>query len=127
MVWKNTFHQRINELWERAKDKDYRLTLEGYAKRVGTTRSALRGWLAGKGQPDADGFVQVATTEGVSLAWLLGDNREFKEYNPQEKALLQRFRYLSDIHKDDIYAFVDRYYEQDCSVPSMAVEKKTIS
>ena len=110
MVWKNTFHQKINELWERAKDKDYRLTLEAYAKRIGTTRSAL-------GQPDADGFVRLAAIEDVSLAWLLGDDREFKEYTQQEQALLQRFRFLSDIHKEDICAFVDRYYEQDYTGP----------
>ena len=125
MVWKNVFHQRINELWERAKDRDYRLTLESYAQHIGTTRSALRGWLAGKGQPDAEGFVRVAAAEDVSLPWLLGDRREFKEYSPQERALLQRFRCLSDIHKEDICAFVDRYYEQD--VPAARVEKKTIS
>ena len=127
MVWKNVFHQKINELWERAKDKDYRLTLEAYAKRIGTTRSSLRGWLSGKGQPDADGFIRVATAEDVSLAWLLGDKREFREYSQQEQAMLQRFRFLSDIHKEDICAFVDRYYEQDYSVPSRTVEKKTIS
>ncbi len=125
MVWKNIFHQRINELWERAKDRDYRLTLEDYARRIGTTRSALRGWLAGKGQPDAEGFVRVAVAEDVSLPWLLGDKREFKEYSPREQTLLQRFRCLSDIHKEDIQAFVDRYYEQD--VPEVIVEKKAIS
>ena len=127
MVWKNVFHQRINELWERAKDKDYRLTLEIYAQRIGTTRSGLRGWLAGKGQPDADGFVKVATAEDVSLAWLLGDNREFKKYNQQEITLLQHFRCLSDIHKEDICAFIDRYYEQDSPRLSVTVEKKTTS
>jgi len=127
MVWKNVFHQRINELWERAKDKDYRLTLEIYAQRIGTTRSGLRGWLAGKGQPDADGFVKVATAEDVSLAWLLGDNREFKKHSQQEIALLQHFRYLSDIHKEDICAFVEHYYKQDFSTLSTTVEKKTSS
>lgn len=26
MNWKNKFHERINELWERAKDRNYKLT-----------------------------------------------------------------------------------------------------
>ncbi len=113
MIWKNTFHQRINELWEKAKDKDYRLTMEAYAKRIGTTRSGLRGWLAGKGQPDAEGFVRVATTEKVSLAWLLGDQRTFVGYSYAEQELVRKFRCLSDIHQEDILVFLERYYMQD--------------
>ncbi|MBO6205151.1 MAG: helix-turn-helix transcriptional regulator [Selenomonas sp.] len=113
MIWKNTFHQRINELWERAKDKDYRLTMEAYAKHIGTTRSSLRGWLAGKGQPDAEGFVRVATTENVSLEWLLGDQRTFVGCSYAEQELVRKFRSLSDIHQEDILVFLERYYMQD--------------
>lgn len=117
MSWKTVFHKRINELWEKAKDKDYRLTLEGYANRIGTTRSSLRGWLSGKGQPDADGFVRVAVSENVSLAWLLGDEREFDGCSQQELALIKKYRGLSEIHKEDIAVFLERYHEQDCSEP----------
>lgn len=117
MEWKNVFHQKINELWERARDKDYRLTMEAFAKHIGTTRSGLRGWLAGKGQPDADGFVRVAKIEGVSLEWLLGDDREYKQCTPQELCLIEKFRGLSTIHQEDILVFIDRYYEQDHSYP----------
>ena len=113
MIWKNTFHQRINELWERAKDKDYRLTMEAYAKHIGTTRSSLRGWLAGKGQPDAEGFVRVATTENVSLEWLLGEQRTFVGCSYAEQELVRKFRSLSDIHQEDILVFLERYYMQD--------------
>ena len=115
MCWKTVFHKRINELWEKAKDKNYHLTLESYASRIGTTRSSLRGWLSGKGQPDADGFVRVAVSENVSLAWLLGDEREFDGCSQQELALIKKYRDLSEIHKEDIAVFLDRYHEQDRS------------
>ena len=124
MVWNNIFHQRINTLWENAKDANYRLTLEAYAKRLGTTRSSLRGWLAGKGQPDADGFVRVAVREDVSLAWLLGDPRGYENCSRDETDLLQKFRNLTRVHQEDILAFVNRYYEQDRVPPSSNVKNK---
>ena len=113
MEWQSVFHRRINELWERAKDDNYKLTLEDYAGRVGTTRSSLRGWLSGKGQPDAQGFVRIAETENVSLAWLMGDKRKIGNMTPDEAMLLQKIRELTEAHREDIRAFVDHYYAQD--------------
>lgn len=127
MEWKNVFHKRINELWEKAKDKDYRVTLETYAKRIGTTRSSLRGWLAGKGQPDSDGFIRIAKEENVSLAWLLGDEREFSGCTPEEWYLLQQYRAISELHQEDIRVFLDRYYEQDCSNVLVVAEERNHS
>lgn len=116
MNWKNMFHRRINELWERAKDENYKLTLENYAERIGTTRSALRGWLAGKGQPDADGFVRVASCEGVSLEWLLGAEKINAATQNREKELISKFKNLSRIHQEDILYMLDRFYNQDKTV-----------
>ncbi|MBR3722966.1 MAG: helix-turn-helix transcriptional regulator [Selenomonadaceae bacterium] len=113
MNWKNMFHRRINELWERAKDENYKLTLENYAERIGTTRSALRGWLAGKGQPDADGFVRVASLEGVSLEWLLGAEKINAATQNRENELISKFKNLSKIHQEDILYMLDRFYNQD--------------
>ena len=124
MEWKNTFHKRINELWERAKDRDYRLTMEAYAQRIGITRSGLRGWLAGKGQPDADGFVRVAKAENVSLAWLLGDDREFQQCTPKELALIEKYRFLTKLHQKDICVFLEHFYEQDHSPLMMVAEDR---
>lgn len=70
--WMSIFHERINKLYQEAKDSDYSLTQEDYAKRLGTTRSSLRGWLTGKGQPDANGFARIATAENISVDWLVG-------------------------------------------------------
>lgn len=124
MEWKNTFHKRINELWERAKDRDYRLPMEAYAQRIGITRSGLRGWLAGKGQPDADGFVRVAKAENVSLAWLLGDDREFQQCTPKELALIEKYRFLTKPHQEDICVLLEYFYEQDYSPLMMVAEDR---
>ena len=124
MEWKNTFHKRINELWEQAKDRDYRLTMEAYAQRIGITRSGLRGWLAGKGQPDADGFVRVAKAENVSLAWLLGDDRPIGDFTPDEQEAIKKYRALTKIHQEDLRVFLDRYYEQDCQALMLVAEDR---
>lgn len=70
--WKSVFQNRINMLYQNAKDADYTLTQEAYANRLGTTRNALRGWLRGSGQPDADGFAKIATVENTTVDWLVG-------------------------------------------------------
>jgi len=117
MEWKTAFHKNINTLWERAKDKNYRLSMEAYAAYLGTTRSSLRGWLAGKGQPDTEGLVRIATVESVSLAWLVGDKRKFGGWAQREIMLIEKFRILSEIHKEDICAFLDHFYKQDSKTP----------
>ena len=104
MVWKNKFHERINELWKRAKDENRKLTQTEYARRLGVTRNALMGWLRGSGQPDTDGLVRIASTENVSLSWLLGDERPEaqSELLQDEQALLQFFRSISPEHKKNM-------------------------
>lgn len=115
MEWKTTFHKNINELWERAKDRNYKLTMAAYAQKLGTSRGSLRGWIEGKGQPDADGFVRIAAIEDVTLAWLLGDLREpvSSIRSQDERALITKYRGLSEEHKDDVFVLVDRFYERD--------------
>ena len=63
MVWKNKFHEHINELWKSAKEQNRKMTQTEYARRLGATRNALLGWLRGSGQPDVDGLVRIATIE----------------------------------------------------------------
>ena len=70
MIWKSKFQERINELWQRAKDRDRKMTQVEYARRFGVTRNALLGWLRGSGQPDADGFVRIADKDGCFSAVL---------------------------------------------------------
>ena len=115
MVWKNKFHERINELWKRAKDENRKLTQAEYAGRLGVTRNALMGWLRGSGQPDADGLVRIACTENVSLSWLLGDERPEaqSELLQDEQALLQIFRSISSEHKKNILDLAQLFQMHD--------------
>ena len=119
MVWKSKFHERINELWQRAKDQNYKLTQTEYAERFGVTRNALLGWLRGSGQPDAYGFVRIAGIEKVSLSWLLGDERPMskEELLPEEQEMLQIFRELSQEHREDLVVLARRFQTQDRFVP----------
>ena len=115
MIWKNKFHERINELWKRAKDQDHRMTQVEYAKRFGVTRNALLGWLRGSGQPDADGFVRIAGIEKVSLGWLLGDERIAGDDGSflEEQEMLQLFRDISPEHQEDLLALARRFQARD--------------
>lgn len=115
MLWKNRFHERINELWQRAKDQDCKLTQAEYAGRLGVTRNALLGWLRGSGQPDADGFVRIADTEKVSLGWLLGSECTDSDEGlfPDEQAMLRIFRSISPEHKEDLLVLAKRFQSHD--------------
>jgi transcriptional regulator with XRE-family HTH domain len=104
--WKSVFHQRINELYQRAKDTDYKLTQEQYATRLKTSRSGLRGWLSGKGQPDADGLAWIAKIEHVSLYWLIGGNdaqlsspTHSQPFTPEELEHIKKYRTLDERDK----------------------------
>lgn len=118
MVWKNKFHERINELWKRAKEQKSKMTQTEYARRLGVTRNALLGWLRGSGQPDVDGLVRIASTENVSLAWLMGDERPRKENEllQDEQTLLYSFRSISPEHKDYLLWLAIRWKEaEECA------------
>ena len=111
MMWKNKFQERINELWEQAKDKDYKLTQTEFSGRFGVTRNAFLGWLRGTGQPDADGFVRIACSENVSLAWLLGDDRPQSKTDlcQDEIEFLSIYRHLTNEHKEDLRAIAKQF------------------
>ena len=114
MVWKNKFHERINELWKRAKEQNRKMTQTEYARRLGVTRNALLGWLRGSGQPDVDGLVRIATIENVSLSWLMGDERPKAEDEllQDELALVNFFRGIrSPENKDHLLWLAKRWQE----------------
>ncbi len=76
-----TLRERINQLYEEAKDTDYRLTQEEYASRFGATRNQLKGWLDGRGEPNSEMMKIIAKLHGVSVSWLVGETaiRSFAE------------------------------------------------
>ena len=115
MIWKNRFQERINELWEQAKDRDYKITQTEFSKRFGVTRNAFLGWLRGTGQPDADGFVRIACSENVSLAWLLGDDRPQSEEDlcREEIELLSIYRCLSCEHREDLLMIAKQFHSHN--------------
>ena len=108
---KSIFQKRINELWKQAKDRNRKLSQTEFSEHFGVTRNALLGWLRGTGQPDADGFVRIACSENVSLAWLLGDDRpqSEKELCRDEIELLNIFRRLTSEHKEDLLTIAKQF------------------
>ena len=108
---KSIFQKRINELWQRAKNRNRKLSQTEFSERFGVTRNALLGWLRGTGQPDADGFVRIACSENVSLAWLLGDDRpqSEKELSRDEIELMNIFRHLTSEHKEDLLTIARQF------------------
>nr|WP_092074440.1 helix-turn-helix transcriptional regulator [Dendrosporobacter quercicolus]NSL49688.1 helix-turn-helix transcriptional regulator [Dendrosporobacter quercicolus DSM 1736]SDM95179.1 Helix-turn-helix [Dendrosporobacter quercicolus] len=68
-----TFQERINQLYEEAKDTDYRLTQTEYAAKFGATRNQLKGWLDGRGEPSSEMMKLIAKMQGVSVSWLVGE------------------------------------------------------
>ena len=118
VVWKNKFHERINELWKRAKDQNHKMTQTEYARRLGATRNALLGWLRGSGQPDVDGLVRIATIENVSLSWLMGDERprNDNELLQDVQTRLHSFRSINSEHKGYLLWLAKRWKETDESI-----------
>lgn len=91
-----SFKERINLLWEEAKNTDYTISKEAFAKSIGATRSQLRGWLTGAGEPDTETLKVIATVHNVSIDWLTGftDVRRFelKKGSPQYLAVLEEIK-----------------------------------
>lgn len=67
-----TFKDRIEKLWENAKDADYRMTQTEFASKFGATRDQLKGWLSGAGEPKTDMLNKIAQACGVTADYLLG-------------------------------------------------------
>jgi len=115
MIWKNKFHERINELWKRAKGRNRKLTQAEYAGCFGVTRNALLGWLRGSGQPDTDGLVRIASTENVSLSWLLGAecSGDKEELHQDEQKLVRIYRSISSEHKEILMELAKKFQVHD--------------
>lgn len=124
---KTRFQERINDLWKQAKARDRRLTQTEFSERFGVTRNSLLGWLRGTGQPDADGFVRIACSENVTLAWLLGDDRHQSETDlcRDEMELLNIYRHLTNEHKEDLLAIAKQFQSHYANI--MWKEGATVS
>ena len=83
----STFREIIDQLYEEAKDANYRLTQEEYASRFGATRNQLKGWLDGRGEPNTEMMKTIAKIHDVSVSWLVGetDIRKMVEATPYQR------------------------------------------
>lgn len=122
MDWKSSFHQKINWLFDRAKDNDYRLTQEQYAEKIGTSKNALRGWLKGAGEPNSNGLCKIAEAENVSVDWLVGysdDQQKDKPHTFSEELIscfgnttveiIETINNFSEIEKAQILGFAKSF------------------
>lgn len=70
---RTAFQERIEKLWEEAKDKNYQLTQEEFAASFGATRNQLKGWISGAGEPKTKMLKAIAIKCEVSTSWLVGE------------------------------------------------------
>lgn len=76
-----TFNERINELYEEARDRDYRIGRKRFAQMIGATGGQLDGWLDNGVSPNIEVIKKVAQNAGVSVLWLIGES-DGREYPP---------------------------------------------
>lgn len=103
-----TFQERMNQLFEEAKDADYRLTQIEYASKFGATRNQLKGWLDGRGEPNSEKMKSIAKIHGVSVSWLVGETniRNFIE-SPSASQIDLKIDHLPPQAIRSIKEFVD--------------------
>lgn len=70
---KITFHDRINELYERARDKNYKVGRTAFAAMCGVTKWQMNGYLSRKTEPTVSILQKIAENQNVSVSWLVGE------------------------------------------------------
>lgn len=72
---KNTnFRDRINELYEEARDRNHKIGRQGFADLIGATRGQVNGWLDGTSRPNFETLKLIAEKAGVTSSWLIGES-----------------------------------------------------
>jgi transcriptional regulator with XRE-family HTH domain len=90
----SNFKTRITQLWEEAKDRNYRTTQEQFAAQFGATKNQLKGWLRGSGEPDTELIKKIAKVSNVSVDWLVG-NSEIRTIAGLKDSYDEKLRSLS--------------------------------
>lgn len=67
------FHDRINLLYEEARDANYKVGRNAFAKMLDVTIGQLSGWLDGLGKPNSVTLRKIALKTNVSVSWLVGE------------------------------------------------------
>jgi len=83
------FPERLNELFELERDKQYPFSRVAYAKMLGVTHNQVSGWLDGRSEPSIKILIKIANIHNVSLAWLVGEtNIKNKEtFSPSQELM----------------------------------------
>lgn len=67
-----TFKERLWELFEEEKDRDFKCTRADFAAQCGITSGQLAGYLQGNGTKFCQILSRIANNKKVSAAWLIG-------------------------------------------------------
>lgn len=67
------FRERINLLYEEARDANYKVGRNAFAQNLDVTIGQLSGWLDGFGKPNSDTLKKIAQKTNVSVSWLVGE------------------------------------------------------
>ena len=94
------FKERINLLFEEAKNKDYRITQVQYASKFGASRAQLQGWMIGAGEPDSEMMKKIAEISHTSVDWLVGASDLRRPYVVESESE-EYNKILDKIGKDD--------------------------
>lgn len=78
-----TFYERINLLYDEAKDRNHRIGRKAYAEMLDVTLGQVNGWIDGLGRPDPDTLKKIAKISNVSTSWLVGET-EFRNLDIPE-------------------------------------------
>ena len=81
-------------------------------KELGLSNSAFSDWKKGKGRPSVDALARFSEFFGVSMDWLAFGSVETSENNaiaanPQEAAILMKYRALSREQRIRLEAYLD--------------------
>lgn len=71
-----TFHERINELYDEARDRNFRTKRADFAKQLGVSIGRSNAYIDGNGNPDFETLKLIAKNKGVSVSWLVGETDE---------------------------------------------------
>lgn len=71
-----TFRDRINELYDEARDRNFRTTRAQFAAQLGISIGRSNAYIDGNGNPDFETLKMIAKNKGVTVSWLLGETDE---------------------------------------------------
>lgn len=72
-----TFKDRIEILYDSARDGDYRIGREDFANKSGITVGQCSGYLVGQGTKFCETLKTIAANNNTTVSWLVGESDNF--------------------------------------------------